>query len=71
MGLDMKTRKASAGESLSVIKKQVKKARQILQEYTATLGYNRDYLANLLTNRGKTGYAVLEGKPPPKWPQKA
>jgi hypothetical protein len=36
---------------------------RILDEYVATLEYNRDYLAHLLTNWGKTRYAVIDGKP--------
>jgi hypothetical protein len=36
---------------------------RLLKEYAETLGYNRDYLAHLLANWGKTRYAVAGGKP--------
>jgi hypothetical protein len=32
-------------------------------EYTVTLDYNRDYLAHILTNRGKTRFVRADGKP--------
>jgi hypothetical protein len=35
---------------------------RLLDEYVQTLGYNRDYLAHLLANWGKTRYAVVDGK---------
>jgi hypothetical protein len=76
MGLDMKTRKSICGRIFKRYQKAGKKGKaKILDEYAVTLGYNRDYLANLLINGGKTGYAVSEGKPlsssPPNQSQKA
>ena len=51
---------------------------KILDEYTQSLGYNRDYLATLLSNWGKTYYALPNGKsvkyvakPPSKGTHKA
>jgi hypothetical protein len=35
---------------------------KLLDEYTVTLGYNRDYLAHILSNRGKTRYVRAGGK---------
>ena len=63
MGLDMKTRKKICGEIFRRYQKAGKKGKaKILDEYALTLGYNRDYLANLLTNWGKNRYALLNGK---------
>jgi len=64
MGLDMKTRKNVCGRIFKRYQKAAKKGKaKILDEYASLLGYNRDYLANLLTNWGKTRYALYEGKP--------
>jgi len=63
MGLDMKTRKKICGEIFRRYQKAGKKGKaKILEEYSQTLGYNRDYLAHLLTNWGKTRYASSNGK---------
>ena len=63
MGLDMKTRKKICGKIFKRYQKAGKKGKaKILDEYTQTLEYNRDYLANLLTNWGKTRYALSSGK---------
>ena len=62
MGLDMKTRKKICDEIFRRYQKAGKKGKaRILDEYTATLNYNRDYLATLLTNWGKTRYAPSKG----------
>jgi hypothetical protein len=79
MGLDMKTRKKICGQLFKRYQKAKKKDKgKILDEYAGTLGHNRDYLANLLTNWGKTRYAPSKGelvkyvaKPPLKSRQKA
>ena len=64
MGLDMKTRKKICAEIYRRYQKSGKKGKtKILDEYAPTLGCNRDYLANLLTNWGKTRYAATGGKP--------
>ena len=64
MGLDMKTRKKICGKIFRRYQKAGKKGKaKILDEYAQTLEYNRDYLACLLANRGKTRYAVSGGKP--------
>ena len=63
MGLDMKTRKKICAEIFKRYQKAKKKDKaKILDEYAETLGYNRDYLASLLTNWGKTRYALSQGK---------
>jgi hypothetical protein len=63
MGLDMKTRKKICGEIYKRYQKAGKKSKaKILEEYTQILKYNRDYLAHLLTNWGKTRYALKDGK---------
>jgi hypothetical protein len=36
---------------------------KLLDEYTVTPGYNRDYLAHILSNWGKTLYAGVDGTP--------
>ena len=60
MGLDMKTRKKICGEIFKRYQKAGKKDKaKILGEYAQTLGYNRDYLAHLLTNWGKTTTVCL------------
>jgi hypothetical protein len=63
MGLDMKTRK----KICTAIFKRYQKAQKndkgkILDEYAATLWLNRDYLAHLIANCGKTRYALSDGK---------
>jgi hypothetical protein len=59
----MKTRKKICGELFSRYQKAKKKSKaKILDEYAATLGYNRDYLAHLLANWGKTRYNVSGAK---------
>ena len=64
MGLDMKTRKKICGAVFKRYQKARKKDKgRILDEYARTLGLNRDYLACLLTNWGKTRYAPSGGKP--------
>jgi len=63
MGLDMKTRKKICGKIYRRYQKSGKKDKaKILEEYASLLEYNRDYLAHLLTNWGKTRYAVSGGK---------
>ena len=63
MGLDMKTRKKICNEIYRRYQKTGKRGRsKILDEYSITLGYNRDYLACLLSNRDKKRYAVIKGK---------
>ena len=64
MGSDMKTRKKICGKIFKRYQKASKKdKKKILDEYAPLLGYNRDYLANLLTNWEKTRYALSDGKP--------
>ena len=64
MRLDMNTRNKICGALFKRYQKVGKKGKsQILDEYAVTLGLNRDYLANLLTNWGKTRYAPSKGKP--------
>jgi len=63
MGLDMKTRKKISNEIYRRYQKAEKKGKaKILDEYTKTLGYNRDYLAHILTNWEKIRYSIVEGK---------
>ena len=63
MGLDMKTKKKICGKIYKQYQKAGKKGKaKILDEYSKTLEYNRDYLAHLLTNWGKTCYALSGGK---------
>ena len=63
MGLDMKTRKKICNEIFRRYQKTGKKGKgKILEEYSATLGYNRDYLACLLSNWDKKRYANIKGK---------
>jgi hypothetical protein len=56
-----------AGEDLIIYKRYQKTSKkgkaQILDEYAPMLGHNRDYLTHLLTNWGKTQYALSNGKP--------
>ena len=64
MGLDMKTRKKICAAIFKRYQKAGKKDKaKILDEYAPTLNYNRDYLANLVTNWGKTRYVFNGGKP--------
>jgi len=64
MRLDLKTRKKICGKIFSRYQKAGKKGKgEILDEYTQTLECNRDYLAHLLANWGKTRYAPSNGKP--------
>src|SRR5215510_8163447 len=64
MGLDMKTRKKICAEIYRKYQKAEKKKKgRILDEYSETLALNRDYLAHLLSNWGKTRYALQDGKP--------
>jgi len=64
MGLDMKTRKKICAAIFKRYQKAGKKGKaKILDEFATTLNYNRDYLANLLTNWGKTRYSVSGGEP--------
>ena len=73
-GLDMKTRKKICNEIYRRYQKAGKKGKsKILDEYTITLGYNRDYLACLLSNWDKKRYTVIKGriaKEPVKDPKK-
>jgi hypothetical protein len=63
MRLDLKTRKKICGKIYSRYQKAGKKGKgKILDEHSQTLGLCRDYLAHLLTNWGKTRYAVSGGK---------
>jgi hypothetical protein len=63
MGLDMKTRKKICAALFRRYQQAGKKdKKEILDEYTQTLDLNRDYLAHLLTNWGKTRYALSNGK---------
>ena len=64
MRLDLKTRKNICGKIFRRYQKAGKKDKgEILDEYTQTLECNRDYLAHLLANWGKTRYAPSNGKP--------
>jgi len=63
MGLDMETRKKICREIYRRYQKAGKKDKgKILNEYSGTLDYNRNYLAHLLANWGKTRCSVLDGK---------
>jgi hypothetical protein len=64
MGLDMKTRKNICARIYKRYQKASKKDKaKILDDYAPMLGHNRDYLAHLLANWGKTQYAPCGGKP--------
>ncbi|MDR2633311.1 MAG: transposase, partial [Treponema sp.] len=64
MGLDMNDKKKVCAEIARRYRKADKKGRgELLDEYTVTLGYNRDYLAHILSNWGKIRYARIDGKP--------
>jgi len=59
----MKTRKKVCREIYKRYQRAGKKDKaKILSEYSRTLDYNRDYLAHLLANWGKTRHSVLDGK---------
>jgi hypothetical protein len=63
MGLDMKTRKKICAALFKRYQQAAKRdKKKILDEYPQTLGLNRDYLAHLLTNWGKTRYAIVGGE---------
>ncbi|MCL2277604.1 MAG: transposase, partial [Treponema sp.] len=63
MGLDMKTKKKICKEIYKRYQRAGKKVKaKILDEYSRTLNYNRDYLARVLSTWGKTRYSVLDGK---------
>jgi len=62
MGLDMKTRKKICNEIYKRYQKTDKTGKvKILDEYALTLGYNRDYLAYLLSNWDKKRYGIING----------
>jgi len=64
MGLDMKTRKKVCEQIYKRYQRESKKGKKkMLDEYSKTLGMNRNYLAHKLTNWGKTRYATACGKP--------
>jgi hypothetical protein len=64
MGLDMKDKKKVCGVIARRYQQADKKGRgKLLDEYTVTLDYNRDYLAHILANGGKARYAQVDGKP--------
>jgi len=64
MGLDMKTRKKICARIYRRYQKAGKRDKAIiLGEYAPVLEHNRDYLAHLLANWGKTVYAPCDGKP--------
>jgi hypothetical protein len=63
MRLDMNTRKKVCSRIFKRYQQAGKKDKAlILNDYVLTLGYNRDYLATLLANWGKTRYALSQGK---------
>jgi hypothetical protein len=60
----MNDKKKICGQIARRYRKAGKKDKgKILDEYTEALGYNRDYLARILSNRGKTLYVRADGKP--------
>jgi hypothetical protein len=60
----MKDKKKVRGEIARRYQKAGKKERgKLLDEYTVTPGYNRDYPAHILSNRDKKLYVRIEGKP--------
>ena len=60
----MKTRKKINARIFKRCQKAGKKGKaKLLDKYAQTLGYNRDYLAHLPANWGKTSYALVDGKP--------
>ena len=63
MGLDMKTKKKICKEIFRRYQKARKKDKaKILNEYSRTLNYNRDYLAHILANWEKIRYSFVDGK---------
>ena len=63
MGLDMKTKKKICKEIYRRYQKARKKDKaKILNEYSRTLNYNRDYLAHILSNWEKRRYSITDGK---------
>jgi hypothetical protein len=53
MGLDMKDKERICGQIAKLYQKTGKNDKgKILDEYTETLGYNRDYIAHILSNCG-------------------
>ena len=64
MGLEMKDKKKICEEIHRRYQMATKKDRgKLLDEYAVTLGYNRDYLANILSHWGKTVYDTVSGRP--------
>jgi hypothetical protein len=60
----MKNKKKICGQIARRYQKDGKKDKgKIMDEYTGILGYNRDYLAHILSNLGKTLYKLADGKP--------
>ncbi|MDR1099476.1 MAG: hypothetical protein LBL28_03250 [Treponema sp.] len=60
----MKDKKKVCAEIARRYQKADKTGRgKLLDEYTVTLGYNRDYPAHILSNVGKTRFVRVEGKP--------
>ncbi|MDR1174299.1 MAG: hypothetical protein LBK83_02345 [Treponema sp.] len=63
MGLDMNDKKKVCAQIARRYQQADKTGRgKLLDEYTETLGYNRDYLAHILSNWGTTRYIRVEGK---------
>jgi len=63
MGLEMRDKKKICQEIHQRYQKASKTERgKLLDEYTVTLGYNRDYLAYTLSHWGKTVYASVDGE---------
>jgi hypothetical protein len=59
----MNDKKKVCGEIARRYQKANKKGRgKLLDEYTVTLGYNRDYLAHILSHWGKSRYVRAGGK---------
>ncbi|MDR3114892.1 MAG: hypothetical protein LBU25_05170 [Treponema sp.] len=57
MGLDLKDKKKFCGEIARLYQDANKKERgKLLDEHTITLRFNRDYLAHIRSNGGKTRY---------------
>ncbi|MDR3115130.1 MAG: hypothetical protein LBU25_06380 [Treponema sp.] len=60
----MKNKKTICGEIARRYQQADKKGRgKLLDEYMGTLGYNRDYLAHIRSNWGKTRYTRIDGTP--------
>jgi len=63
MGLDMKTKKKICKEIYRRYQKARKKDKaKILNEYSRTLDYNRDYLAHILANWEKIRFSFVDGQ---------